>query len=729
MGRIKSKVKSILENRFNRRVSIVKITPELLEQEVVYRPMVNVLFIDGCGEVLPHPSRYRVTHQRQQLEMMGITTDQVYVGDLTPDMARNAHVFVFFRCAYNEVIGQFIDNATILGRKLIYDIDDLVIHTRYTDLNPYVAAMPEADKAAYDANVMAMGKLLSMCDAAVTSTEALADELKLYNPAVLINRNTASAQMLRLSEEAYATKCAANDTSSQSETAVQKSVTIGYFSGSITHNDDFELVKNDIIRLMDEDENVNLFIAGILDVPEEFVRFGDRVKTSPFEDYTKLPAMIASVDINIAPLTNNIFNAAKSENKWVESALVRVPTVATGIGAFRHMIEDGVTGFLCAETKWYSTLKKLVEDSELREKVGHAAYEFCVNNCMVTSNPAPLGKLVKSFIRPAAVFVLPSTAMSGGIMVALKHASYFKQAGYDVTLLAHSPESDWMIYENNVFPVLYYLRAEMRVYFDKAVATMWSTADFFERVGTVGEKFYLVQNFEPGFYSPSQDYLAMAERTYHQRGIQYVTISKWIRGWLKDKYGMDARYAPNGLDTVKYAYHKRTMTGKIRVLIEGDSQAPHKRVDESFEIAKRLGQARFEIVYLSYNGEPKEWYLYNEFKHQIPYEQVHEVYESCDILLKSSILESFSYPPLEMMATGGYVVAVINEGNSEYLKDEYNCLAYESGNIEQAVQQIYRIADEVSVRAMLNAGMNDTVPNYDWDEVADRIRAMYSINK
>ena len=49
--------------------------------------------------------------------------------------------------------------------------------------------------------------------------------------------------------------------------------------------------------------------------------------------------------------------------------------------------------------------------------------------------------------------------------------------------------------------------------------------------------------------------------------------------------------------------------------------------------------------------------------------QVIEIYEKCEILLKSNWLESFGYPPLEMIATDAYVIIVPNEGNHEYLKD------------------------------------------------------------
>ena len=38
----------------------------------------DVLFINGCDESVPHPARYRVRHQREQLEANHVSTNQVY---------------------------------------------------------------------------------------------------------------------------------------------------------------------------------------------------------------------------------------------------------------------------------------------------------------------------------------------------------------------------------------------------------------------------------------------------------------------------------------------------------------------------------------------------------------------------------------------------------------------------------------------------------------------------
>ena len=49
------------------------------EKSRVYR---DILFISGCNEQLPHPHRYRVVHQMEQLEAGGYTCDTVYFQEL-----------------------------------------------------------------------------------------------------------------------------------------------------------------------------------------------------------------------------------------------------------------------------------------------------------------------------------------------------------------------------------------------------------------------------------------------------------------------------------------------------------------------------------------------------------------------------------------------------------------------------------------------------------------------
>ena len=131
---------------------------------------------------------------------------------------------------------------------------------------------------------------------------------------------------------------------------------------------------------------------------------------------------------------------------------------------------------------------------------------------------------------------------------------------------------------------------------------------------------------------------SIAEKTYSSNfNIEFITISKWCKKWLWSKYMKKSKYAPNGIDLAKYNFHRRQLNkNKIRILIEGDSSSHYKNVDESFKIVEKLDKNKFEIWYLSYNGKPKDWYKVDKFLNEIPFEKVSQVYDKCDILLKSS---------------------------------------------------------------------------------------------
>ena len=117
----------------------------------------------------------------------------------------------------------------------------------------------------------------------------------------------------------------------------------------------------------------------------------------------------------------------------------------------------------------------------------------------------------------------------------------------------------------------------------------------------------------------------------------------------------------------------------------------------------------------------------DRFFHRIPYDEVAGVYRQCDILLKTSLLESFSYPPLEMMATGGFVVALYNDGNREYVKDGYNALIYEKGNIPQAIDCIERLIQDEKLREHLYQNGCVCAQNRDWDCINRQILSLYGL--
>lgn len=706
------------------------------------KQFLDVLFINGC--FLPHPSRYRVTHQREQLLAGGILSDEVFYEDVSLDLIKNYRMFIFFRCPITDTIREFIKKAKEHNKTVIFDIDDLVIDTKYTNSIKYLQTLSDEEKANYDSGVNRMKETLSMCDSAITTTERLANELKNYVSEVYVNRNTASNEMVALSNKAvyerdilpYKDVKFTKDKKEKNKIIEAKNklsssnkVKIGYFSGSITHNDDVTMILPVLSKIMKENSNVELHIVGELDIPIELQEFKERVIANQFVDWRKLPELIASVDINIAPLEESVFNEAKSENKWVEASLVKVVTVASDVGAMKKMIRHGETGFLCSNNyEWYEILNKLVKDENNRKKIAENAYKFVYKNCVTTYTAYKFTKYIRSKMKPNIAFVLPSVQTSGGVLVVLKHCLILQESGLDVLIINEGFENENLKFEDK--EILCFSKHEVSIHgsFDKCVATLWATIDFLLLYPHIKQKYYLVQNFETNFYEDGEHFKLKANSTYcYENNIKYITISEWCKNWLKDDYEKESKFAPNGINLSRFTKSERNFnTEKIRILVEGNSDDYYKNVDESFEIIDKLDKNKFEVWYMSYQGKPKEFYYVDKFLHRVPYEKVPNVYKQCHILIKSSILESFSYPPLEMMATGGICIVAPNEGNIEYLVDRKNCLMYEQGNIDMAVELINKICEDKILRdAIIKNGL-ETAKLRNWNSIRQEIFNLYT---
>ena len=160
-------------------------------------------------------------------------------------------------------------------------------------------------------------------------------------------------------------------------------------------------------------------------------------------------------------------------------------------------------------------------------------------------------------------------------------------------------------------------------------------------------------------------------------------------------------------------------------MIEGDNSSHYKNVDESFKIVEKLDKNKYEIWYMSYKAKPKSWYWVDRFLNKIPFDKVSKVYEQTDILIKSSYLESFSYPPLEMMATGGYCIVTPNGGNIEYLKDKINCLFYKQGDIDEAIHCVEKLISDENLQQILYENGLNTAKKRDWKNYKEQIIKLY----
>ena len=332
-----------------------------------------ILLIDGVENIIPQCTRYRVLNKAEQLRKHGFEVKVVNLSEFELTQAQNASHIIIYRSPISPELLRLCHLAKDYGKPIFFDIDDLVFDTLYTDQLSYTKGLPHHEKEKYDANVRNYGYMLENCDGAITSTNQLQKELKKYQSKVLLNRNLASDELISISSQFL-----------KDYSHVSDVVKIGYFSGSISHNENFELIKPAIKQLLKKYSNVQLHIVGILDIPKDMKPFENQIVTHDYVDWDKLPVLISEVDINLAPLVDSIFNRAKSEIKWIEAALVKVPTVASKIGAFSDMVIDGETGLLATDDQWFDKLEALVLSPDLRQKLAESAYRAVLENCTLS---------------------------------------------------------------------------------------------------------------------------------------------------------------------------------------------------------------------------------------------------------------------------------------------------------------------------------------------------------
>lgn len=697
---------------------------------VFYRPPLHsevrdILFINGC--TLPHPSRYRVDHQLEQLAYFGLSTGSIFRTYLTKRHLYLYRGFIFYRVPANDFLIEFVEEAKAKGKACFFDIDDLMYDFDYVKDIDYVKNLEGVSSTVYRTDVDSMGRMLSACQYGITSTQQLKTAMSERLDDVLVNPNVASTLLDELSHKAY--RVAKQSCDARSE------VRIGYLSGSVTHNPDLALIENALFNIAKNNPAVRIVLVGMVTASKKLASLGSQLELEEFVEWKKLPGILANLDINVAPLEDTIFNRAKSENKWMEAALVKVPTVASSVGRLKDIIKHNEDGFLCADgDEWMNVLQDLVDNRALRESTAEQAYQRVQSSYTTQRSGALLAEFICSKLKPFVVFVVPTLNLSGGMRVILQHAKLLKEQGADVLIYVDSDDPiQEMEFDGHLLSVVGTREVSFKAHAHTMIATLWTTVDRVISQSRVSRKVYLVQNYEVDFYEAagiSQKQAASA--TYLMgKDIEYLTISKWCQNWLKDIYDVDAKYLPNGIDREKFSPVRASsidFENEIHVLVEGNSDDEYKNVDESMQIVSLLKQRYGKKIvchYLAYRAQPKDNYEVDHIHFQIPFDEVGKIYSQCSLLIKSSSVESFSYPPLEMMATGGLVIVGRNGGNQEYAIHEENCMVYSIGDLDEALDNFDAVMGSPRLRLKLVEGGKQTASDRDWRHVNQAISSYW----
>jgi len=91
------------------------------------------------------------------------------------------------------------------------------------------------------------------------------------------------------------------------------------------------------------------------------------------------PASMSLFDVAFAPSAEDNMARGKSDLRWLEASALRIPLVAHP--DLYPEVEDGVTGMTARTApEAEEALLRLIDDPELRERIGRQAHEYVAAN-------------------------------------------------------------------------------------------------------------------------------------------------------------------------------------------------------------------------------------------------------------------------------------------------------------------------------------------------------------
>jgi glycosyltransferase involved in cell wall biosynthesis len=260
----------------------------------------------------------------------------------------------------NQTIRSFFQKVKESPSILVYEIDDQIFDAGQLEdwRISGLAHKPDSYQSA-----------MSYADHFIVSTTALRNRIdSRFGKPVHIVHNCLNSEIISASANAR----------SQREVSGQKFV-IGYASGSSTHDADLNAALPSIIRFLRDYPLVEFRCIGAVTLPSSMMEeFGSRIIIQPPVNWRDLPSVLASFTIQIIPLAYSKFNKFKSHIRFLESAAVGVPVIASNFGEQAATIIPGHTGELVknSEDAWYEALVKMYTDTEFRDRLAERARAY-----------------------------------------------------------------------------------------------------------------------------------------------------------------------------------------------------------------------------------------------------------------------------------------------------------------------------------------------------------------
>jgi glycosyltransferase involved in cell wall biosynthesis len=331
------------------------------------------------------------------------------------------------------------------------------------------------------------------------------------------------------------------------------------------------------------------------------------------------------------------------------------------------------------------------------------------------------------------VYVLESTALSGGIKNVCEHADRLADRGYRTHIFALDGGPSWFPLNTKVrqFPNYAIMQRELKKLDAIKIATWWKTLSAVwnscdPRQGGRGVPFYLVQDIEESYY-PHWPAMQEKVRQTYRMPVHLLTIADWTARQLEERFGREASNISIAIDSNTFRPNRTEEYEPFRILAcsRGSQHLKgfHMTVEAVREVHRRLGACSFatfgaeecsisEVPYRHYD-RPSD-------------RTVAGLYANCGVFVQTSLHEGFGLPILEAMACGAPVVTTRAEGNEEFCHHEWNCILVDKEDIEGIIQGIVRVLTDRQFAEYITANGRETANQYNWTHVLDNLEKEFA---
>jgi processive 1,2-diacylglycerol beta-glucosyltransferase len=252
------------------------------------------------------------------------------------------------------------------GSKLIYTIDDNLLDLNIINLDG--TSFPDVNQK----NIIRT--FVKEADGVIVSTEPLRQRLLHLNSKIIVVPNHLDEQLLHYPS-----------TIENSSDIVK----IGYM-GTPSHESDLMMILPALREILHKYRDcVKLQLVGVLDNNKISKLFEglpvESMNTEGNIEYLKFMKWLSSNtkwDFGIAPLENNKFSMSKSDIKFLDYGILRLPGIFSKVDPYLGTVRHLENGYLVENNQedWYEGLETMIKDHQLRKVLGDNAFAYVRGN-------------------------------------------------------------------------------------------------------------------------------------------------------------------------------------------------------------------------------------------------------------------------------------------------------------------------------------------------------------